>query len=260
MLPSAFPEVQGYPNLRRLLENQVDMQFADLRTLFRLPLPREGLEGGGNFAAATVLFNIIAGASVCFYDASEQGLTDRQDRGRRFKEVLKNFYPWQGEPLTKDGCLSVLYESARNPLAHSLGLDAPPKGATGRQIFLKKWSLTESEVQELEESSSRPDWALSTVLHLRLMESGSIELAISIPALYWGAHRMLRALFADPIHSAKAEQLAELFAPQWDIYIRVFDFGHGTDDVSVERHCGICGRELVLTDGGHTYKCSHCNT
>jgi len=256
MLPSEFAEVKGYPSLKRLLEAQVDMQFVDLRTL--LLLPRDILKGGCNFAAAAVLFNLIAGTSVCFYDPSEEALVERGTRSKRFREVLEKFYPWEAEPLPKGQCVSVLYESARNPLAHSLGLDAPPKGSTGKQVVLIKWPLTGDEVRELEESASRPLWTTSTIVHRRSLGYGAIELAISIPTLYWGVHRMLHTLFSDPTHAVKADTLAKSFSPQWDKYVS--DFGHGDDAVvSLERLCSKCSTELVSTDGGQTFKCPRCS-
>jgi hypothetical protein len=73
-----------------MLQGQVDMQFSDLRTLLRLP--QAGLESGCNFTAAAILFNLIAGSSVFFYDPSEDSLRDRQARGKRFKErCLRGF-------------------------------------------------------------------------------------------------------------------------------------------------------------------------
>lgn len=257
MLPSEFPEVQRYSNLKRLLEAQVDMQFVDLRTL--LLLPQRGLEGGCNFTAAAVLFNIIAGSSVCFYDPSEEALRNRGDRGRRFKAILEQFYPWQGEPILKDDFISALFESARNPLTHSLGLDAPPNGSsTGKQITLIKGPLTEEQIRELEESSTRPVWAHATVIHQKTLAYGSMELAISVPTLYWGVHCMLRALFVDSAHAARADALAKAFSPQWDKYVS--ESVHVNDVVEiVERRCGTCGVELVSTDEGQTFKCPQCS-
>jgi hypothetical protein len=233
MLPSQYPDVQGYPNLQRLLQAQVDMQFADLRLLLRLPIPRSGLEAGCNFACAAVLFNIIAGASVCFYEASENALADRGARGKRFKEVLEKFYPWQGEPLNKDQCVSVLYESARNPLAHSLGLDTPPNDSIGKQVALMKEPLTQDQICELEEASIRPNWLSSTIVHHQPLVYGAMELAISVPTLYWGVHRMFHAIFAESNQAAKADALAKTFAPQWDK--SVSDTGFCTDTVTVQR-------------------------
>ena len=80
MLPSHFAEVQGFVHLRRLLDLQVDMQFHDLRSLLQLPKPHLGLVGGCNLTATALACNIIAGASVLFYDASPKALTKRRSR------------------------------------------------------------------------------------------------------------------------------------------------------------------------------------
>lgn len=233
MLPSQYPEVQIYSSLQRLLQAQVDMQFADLRTLLRLPVLQAGLEAGCNFACAAVLFNVIAGASVCFYETSEKALADHGVRGRRFKEVLEKFYPWLGEPFGKEQCVSTLYESARNPLAHSLGLDTAPQGSSGKQVVLMKDSLTQDHILELEEAPIRPNWTPPTIVRLQALAYGSIELAISVPTLYWGVHRMLHALFADSNQATKADALANAFGSQWDKYVT--DEGHLGEISSVQR-------------------------
>lgn len=216
MLPSEFPEIQVYPQLKRLLTHQVDMQFVDLRCL--LELPRIQGEGGCNFAAATVLFNIIAGSSVCFYDAKPEGLTNRGDRGRRFVGILNDFYPWIEEIVAKNVAVSSLYQSARNPLAHSLGIDTPNSNMKAKQVFLKKWPLTANQIQELEDSVNRPPWAEGTIVHIRRLQSRGEQVAISIPALYWGVHRMLHTLFADQTQVKNAEALVEHFGHLWDRY------------------------------------------
>jgi hypothetical protein len=217
MVPSEFPEIHGYPELKRLLNHQVDMQFLDLRCL--LELPRVQGEGGCNFAAATVLFNIIAGSSVCFYDAKPEGLTNRGDRGRRFIGILNDFYPWIGETIAKDVAISILYQSSRNPLAHSLGIDTPNANIKAKQVFLMKWPLTADQIQELEDSANRPPWAKGTIVHIRRLQSGGEEVAISIPALYWGVHRMLHTVFADQAQVKNAEALVEHFGHLWDHYV-----------------------------------------
>lgn len=217
MLPSEFPEVQEYSQLKRLLAHQVDMQFMDLRSL--LELPRVQGDGGCNFVAATVLFNIIAGSSVCFYDAKPEGLMNRRDRGQRFVEVLENFYPWDGESISKGVAVAILYQSARNPLAHSLGIDIPDANTKAKQIFLKKWALTAEQIQALEDSINRPSWAEETIIHIKPLQGGGEEVAISIPALYWGVHRMLHALFTDPDQVKQAEALVQHFGHLWDHYV-----------------------------------------
>src|SRR4051812_37463160 len=124
MLPSSFPELKGLPrtSLRRLCRDHFDMQIEDVRVLLRMP--KAGYPAGCNFAAAAVLFNLIGGASVCFYDTSPQALATAGDRGKRFKDMLIAFFPWPAGISAKDGA-DVFYKYARNPLAHALGLDVP---------------------------------------------------------------------------------------------------------------------------------------
>src|SRR6266849_9532190 len=94
MNPSELPEVQSSPSLRRLLEIQLDMQFADLRTLLLLPAEDQGFSGGCNLTSAALLFNIISGSSVLFYDASTTAMSEGRQSGRRFKELLSRYYPF----------------------------------------------------------------------------------------------------------------------------------------------------------------------
>ena len=233
------------------------MQFIDLRTLLRLP--QSGLEGGCNFTAASVLFNLIAGSSVCFYNPSKDVLGKRGNRGDRFKGLLMEFYPWQEELMSKDEGIEVLYKSARNPLAHSLGLDAPSNESPGREVRLQKVPLDESQVYELENSFTRPVWTPPTIASKGRLASGAIEIVISVPALYWGVHRMLQTLFSASTHTSRANELAEVFSPLWDKY--AVDSGHGGDSIQVpDRKCDICGSGLMSVDGGQTFACPRCTT
>jgi hypothetical protein len=221
MYPSAYPEVHKYSHLRRLLQAHVDMQFEDVRTLLMLPRGKT-LPGGCNFAAATMLFNIIAGSSVALYNTSEQALAITGDRGKRFRSLLSDFYPWDGEKVPKSDFASILYDLARNPLSHSLGLDPPPSTKSAFQtVEIVKWPLTRARILKLEESVRRPKWALATIADTSDLIGGGKKYALSIPALYWGVHGMLRSLFADTSHAVKAEALAEKYEVEWTWHIEV---------------------------------------
>jgi len=218
MLPSEYPEVQTYASLRQLLAAHVDMQFDDLRTLLLLPRGK-ALRGGCNFATAALMFNIIAGSSVCFYKVDLESLSAQRNRGKRFKELLERYFPWEGESLSKTKFVSLLYDLARNPLVHSLGLDPPPaKGVPGEHTVLTKWPLTPAKVASLEESVAKPRWAYPTVTTTEYVAGGK-EHAISIPALYWGVHIMLRKVFADPVQADGAERLASEYEKEWTWYV-----------------------------------------
>lgn len=197
--PSEFPEVQGYHEVVNFLKFQVDMLFEDLRVLLQLPLC--DLRAGCNFTTAAMLFNIIAGISVCFYDALVKALTQSRDRGIRFKKLLIKYYPWEDETVCPETGSKLLYEQTRNPLAHSLGLIRPPrKQQKGKKINLTKRSLTVKEIEELETSPKKPTWLSQTIIDT------PEYINISVPTVYWGVHRLLHKLFADQEQMKKANE------------------------------------------------------
>jgi len=225
MLPSDYPEVAQYKNLAELLKNQVDMQFDDLRTLLRLPIAEHGLTAGCNLAVAMILFNLIAGASVCLFEASLKGLSDRKDRTRRFKEVLVHFYPWQGESLSVLNCVNCIYDSARNPLAHSFGLDDPNQNRF--EVILQKEPLSTDQILELEDATIRPTRTPPTIASRRQTSFGTTRVTLSVPTIFWGVHRMFRALISDPLQADAANTLVGNFRNHW--VTLVSDLGSGVE-------------------------------
>ena len=143
-----------FPKLFRFVEWRIDVQLAEVRDMLRLPMPEVGLESGQNFAAAASLVNLIAGASVWFYDASTAGLSDR-DSGRRFRETLAAYWPWDdGEIVDRAEGTRLLYECVRNPLAHGFGMSRLDD--EGSPIAFLKDSLTAERVAELDLAETRP--------------------------------------------------------------------------------------------------------
>ncbi len=252
MLPSDFPEVQDHPTLKRLLQNFVDPYVLDLRTLLGLP---EHVAGNCAFTAAGALLNLIAGTSVCLFDADAEALHGRGDRGRRFRELLQQYYPWQEEGIVPSQGSDLLYESARNPMAHSLGLDTPPTAGAGKQMAVTKPRLTDEHVLELEDSATRPAWLPATV-EIARPAYGADEVVVSVPALYRGIHQMLRRLLADAKQAADADALAVLFRPLWDKVVHE-TVSFRDEFAVVSRRCE-CGTELVSPDGGQNWRCPRC--
>ncbi len=124
MRPSEYPEVGARLALRELLRVQVDMH---LKTLLCLPLPERGLQSGCNLTAATLAVNIIAGASVLFWDSSPEALHDRRDRRRRFLALAQAKYPWNTTDAADAQLGSeLLWDHTRNPLSPD-----PPIGVAG---------------------------------------------------------------------------------------------------------------------------------
>ena len=72
---------------------------------------------GCNFACASTLCGLIAGASTIFY---RQSGSDRA----RFTGVLNDYYPWALQPTggaSQTESVAAIYADYRNPLAHAWG-------------------------------------------------------------------------------------------------------------------------------------------
>jgi hypothetical protein len=207
-VPSQFPELEPYPRVRELLEVQVDMQFADLHSLLRLPMPDEGLDGGCNLTATTVLCNIVAGTSVLFLDSSIDVFVNRNDRGPRFKRLMRDYYPWLPEDALRgeEGAM-LLWEYTRNPLSHTLGVGKFPHAfpgmpGDGRAVLLSKGPLPDAGIAQLM-AEERPMW-----LDHPTIEFDGRAYTVSVLALTWGVYRMLHRLFSDADQMQAAERTA----------------------------------------------------
>jgi len=198
MLPSEFPEISSpaYASLRRLCSKHLDMQFEDVRVMLRLP--KAAFPAGCNLATASVLFNLIAGLSVCVYKANPSVIQNHPPAGANFRNMLEQHFPWQGDPVPGADAARVLWKYSRNPLAHALGLDR----TTAPTMFIGKKPLSDRRIRDLEDAPSRPAWARAAV------RRQGTDYRVSVLGLYWGTHRMLHSLFADPTHAGGAEALA----------------------------------------------------
>ena len=176
------------------------MQFADLRGLLRLPLKKAGIGAGCNLTAAALLFNIISGSSVLFYCSSLKALRDQSGRGQRFRELLDGYYPFAHDDVPRPDAPTVLYEAARNPLAHALAIQVGKRHA---RVTYVKDSLSAAQVRELATAPSRPAWTGPTV-HIK-----NNRCYISVWALSWGVYEMLRRLFEDEQQAKRADATAK---------------------------------------------------
>ena len=201
MRVSDFVDTAQFPAVARFLDSQVEMQFADLRVLLRLPTGDWG--AGCNFAAANVLLNLVSGFSVCLFNAGVNALTERGDRGKRFKNLLERYYPWDAEPWPPDQCSDWLYDVARNPLTHSLGIQVT---AIRQRGGIAKRPLSPAEIEELEKNRQRPIW-LGPTLIVKAVDGSEPGVFLSVPGLYWGIWRLLENLCGDQEQIGKSEML-----------------------------------------------------
>ena len=158
---SDIPELQNYPHVFTFVRDHLSMQFADVRSMLRLPLPEQGIidgagYGGCNFAVATVLCNLVSGISVTAFRPSSLN-NNRIGSARVFRQLLENFYPWEQGGNGIEGA-EALYSYFRNPLTHALGVQ---HGQSYRIRISKSPSpLQNNQIEEMEESSARPSWLL----------------------------------------------------------------------------------------------------
>lgn len=196
-LPSEFPEAQDLPSVRRLLAEQVDMQFADLRALMLLPRDDIAPNVGCNLTATAMICNQVSGFSIWFFHARYAQTLVREENGkrplsrRRFLGFVRAYYPRAtGEPRVET-VAERLYET-RNVLSHSLGLGDLRAAARRRQVALVKPDppLAPDDVVDLELQRVFP------LAGAPVRREGS-HLMLFVPGLYWAAGQMLRAALVD---------------------------------------------------------------
>jgi hypothetical protein len=217
LLPSEYPELRDWPKLRRLIELSVDMQFSDVRAMFRLP--HAEIATGMNVTLTRSLFDLISGASVVFFNASPEALRQEGKSGDRFLALLASRYTPDmsaaSDPpelhvagslaLSRADAERFLWTRARGPITHAFGLD-DFDGKLNQRTYLAKpeFGLGEEQVVNLEEVPERPGNPV-----VLLLTEGAYE--INLRTLYWTIHRMLRNLFRDPDQAERAEFVASRF-------------------------------------------------
>lgn len=187
------------PAARRLLADQVDMQFADLRALLRLPQDAVAPNVGCNLTATAMICAQISGFSIWFFHNRHakriSGLEKKKNRGRpysgrRFKAFVRAYYPLVvGEPSV--GLIADRLYEARNVLAHSLGVGDMSNNRQ-RQIYLAKPDppLAAADIVDLETQAFYP------LAGVPIRRTG-LRMEFSVPGLYWALGRMLRKALED---------------------------------------------------------------
>jgi hypothetical protein len=196
MLAEQMPEFAAYPHVQAFVQGHLAMQFGDVRAMLRLPLPHEGITNGCNFPAASWLCNLVSGISVVLYNslAATAGQPGH-DRGQRFRELLRWYYPWLPAEDVK-GKITVLYLYVRNPFAHSIGVLAPSE----HLVTCRNGGATREQVQQLDVA-----YDSGAILHPALeLVNGIWEL--NVPYFYAGALCMLRRLASDGAQMQRTEQ------------------------------------------------------
>jgi len=198
-------------SIRVFVAKHIDMQFADVHAMLRLPLTEDGLEAGCNFSCVSTLCGLIAGASTIFYSQSGSNRD-------RFRGVLNDYYPWTLQPkggASQSESVEAIYADYRNPLAHAWAVSTKEVGkhpnkrvimdGSARVLGVVKQALTEEAVATLEAPSGRaPSWLTPVVVR---NAAGGFDLYPH--SLYWGTRRMVERLTRD---RTRMQQAIALFA------------------------------------------------
>ena len=135
------------PAVRTFVGQVMDLYFADVHAMVRLPRPEVGITEACNFAIAAVLVNVISGVSTVLYVPPP----NRNNTGKKFQQALRDFFPSNAEPAhavrdpEQGGKLA--YETLRTPMAHAFGLQDPePVGPVmpPRIIFIRLLDIRRS--------------------------------------------------------------------------------------------------------------------
>lgn len=192
-IPDATP-----PTVRNFVRNHIDMQFADVHNMLRLPILELGLHAGCNFAAANSLLSIASGCAALL--APQANTTGKA--WKTFRDTMSRFYPWDAQPpVSGDVATTIehLYKYVRNPLSHSFGLRS--KG--NYMVMIAKESMSESEIERLELSATPRSQAFEYQ-----PVDGDEDLKrfiVYVDNLYWGSRQMLIRICADPVEARKVE-------------------------------------------------------
>jgi hypothetical protein len=201
MRPENVPELAKYPSIRTFVLSHLSMQFGDVRAMLRLPTGDGDtrIENGCNFAAAATICNLISGISVVFFDRRRRPQGPRippRDRGARFRNLLNaNYYPWQ----PSEDCAvktDALYDLARNPLAHALGVLEP--GQVPVSCEKTQDGLTQPQVNALDVA-----YDSGTLPPALEMDAGVWHL--NVPCFYAAVVEMFRALICDSQQMQRTE-------------------------------------------------------
>jgi hypothetical protein len=208
--PSGLPG-PDHPALTEFLRRQVDMQFADLRLLLRLPVPELAPNVGCNFTAASMMMSVISGFSVWFFHTEEVTEIEkveeksRRQSGWRFKGFVQEYWPQGASELSATEVAALLYE-VRNSLAHDLGVSDDPEQKDPREIRLAKHALSLDDVIGLERAVGYP-------FSVPVIEVEGPVHTLHLTGVYWALHRMLHCALADKAAEIETA-VATLIAPE----------------------------------------------
>ena len=83
-------------SVRVLIGTVSDLYLVDVHAMLRLPRHDMGITAACNFTISSALTNFISGISVTLFEPPPA----RQNTGRKFRDLVAAFYPWDREPAS----------------------------------------------------------------------------------------------------------------------------------------------------------------
>ena len=187
-----IPLSQNTPDIvKKFIHNNVDILFNDVHCMLRLPIKEIGLEGTMAFSAINCLSDIVSGISALLTpDFDTIG-----DSGPKFKEILKDYYPWDLQPPiggSIDRAVKDMYDYFRNPLTHSLGL----KTKGNYLVAIEKKEISELDLETLEKNIFSPGPAIS-YSPITIKNENIEKITLDVAPFYWGVRQILVRLSAN---------------------------------------------------------------
>lgn len=189
-------------SIQKLVEGRVDLYLRDVHAMLRLPLPEAEIDSGCNFALAATLCSVVAGLSRIF-------LVTTRGAGEAFRNVLAE-YPYAEEPagaIVGIDFAAHLYDTYRNNLAHSLGVNVAWNGAEyeiesfGTVKIARQWpSISQDRLKELE-GDVRPTWLGKT------LELDGRTYKLGVESLYWGVRNLTQRLASTKPYTDSARKI-----------------------------------------------------
>jgi hypothetical protein len=205
------------PATRQFLRSQVDMQIADIRVLFRLPVSELDPGVGCNLTAAAMMLNMISGFSRWFFhtekatEIREQEQNDGKPRSRRrFVGFVEAYWP-QVAPEQAPAWVAERLYRIRNSLVHDLGVTDDPKQTDARTVRLGKGPLDLDTIVYLERCSADQHPLKATPV----IEERNTTYDVHLFGVYWAMHRMLRTALSDQPTQIESA-LAEVVFPEFE--------------------------------------------
>lgn len=204
--PIPLPSHLG-PLVRWVVQETIDLRLSDVHAMLRLPLPEQGIEAGGNFAIADVLFAVIEGVSAVLYPR-------HMAEGDGFTNCVERHYHAHLEPagaLTGTQLASALWSHFRNPMQHCLGLALARPDKQGIRdplprayrlvVFRDTKTLPEGDIESMETAEAWPQR-----LHRPTLAIHGEQMRLSVEAFYLGVRRMVASVLADQNAMGHAEE------------------------------------------------------